>query len=158
GVGTQVHPDCMWPLIRHYGANQIMWLTLIFWATAALFLGMTCAAFWHLRWVQRLPSLETLAALEGDAAPKPNRIRCSVVMAARDEEARIEQTLGHLLAQRGVEAEFIVVDDRSTDRTSDILRHWAKQDGRVQAKRVDVLPEGWLGKCHACHLGASAAT
>src|SRR5262249_43744079 len=77
-------------------SNQIMWLTLIFWATAALFLGMTCAALWHLRWVQRLPSLETLAALDGSAAQKPNRIRCSVVMAARDEEARIEQALGHL--------------------------------------------------------------
>jgi cellulose synthase/poly-beta-1,6-N-acetylglucosamine synthase-like glycosyltransferase len=25
-------------------------------------------------------------------------------------------------------------------------------------KRVEVLPDGWLGKCHACHLGASAAT
>ncbi len=25
-------------------------------------------------------------------------------------------------------------------------------------KRVDVLPEAWLGKCHACHVGASAAT
>jgi cellulose synthase/poly-beta-1,6-N-acetylglucosamine synthase-like glycosyltransferase len=28
----------------------------------------------------------------------------------------------------------------------------------VQVKRVGVLPEGWLGKCHACHVGASAAT
>jgi cellulose synthase/poly-beta-1,6-N-acetylglucosamine synthase-like glycosyltransferase len=28
----------------------------------------------------------------------------------------------------------------------------------VRVKRVDVLPDGWLGKCHACHLGASAAT
>jgi glycosyltransferase involved in cell wall biosynthesis len=57
-----------------------------------------------------------------------------------------------------VEAEFIVVDDRSTDRTGDILRCLAKEDARVQVKRVDVLPEGWLGKCHACHIGASAAT
>jgi len=46
-------------------------------------------------------------------------VRCSVVIAARDEEARIEGTLRHLLAQRGIKAEFIVVDDRSTDRTGD---------------------------------------
>jgi glycosyltransferase involved in cell wall biosynthesis len=81
-----------------------------------------------------------------------------VVIAARDEEARIEGTLRHLLAQRWVEAEFIVVDDRSTDRTGEILRRLAKEDVRVKVKRVEVLPEGWLGKCYACHVGAGAAT
>jgi hypothetical protein len=84
--------------------------------------------------------------------------RCSVVIAARDEGARIEQTIRHLLAQRKVALELIVVDDRSTDRTSEILRRLASEDARVQVKRVDVLPEGWLGKCHACHVGAGAAT
>jgi cellulose synthase/poly-beta-1,6-N-acetylglucosamine synthase-like glycosyltransferase len=34
----------------------------------------------------------------------------------------------------------------------------AKEDSRVKLKRVEVLPDGWLGKCHACHIGASAAT
>jgi cellulose synthase/poly-beta-1,6-N-acetylglucosamine synthase-like glycosyltransferase len=28
----------------------------------------------------------------------------------------------------------------------------------VRLERVDVLPPGWLGKCHACHVGAAAAT
>ena len=60
--------------------------------------------------------------------------------------------------QRGIEAEFIVVDDRSTDQTGEILRRLAKENPRLQVKRVDVLPDGWLGKCHACHVGASAAT
>ena len=128
-----------------------MWTTLIFDGTAALFLGMTIAVLLSLRWVRRLPALETLPAIPTKPA------RCSVVIAARDEEARIEQTLRHLLAQRGVEAEFIVVDDRSTDRTSEILLRLAKEDARVQVKRVDVVPDGWLGKCHACHIGASAA-
>jgi len=50
----------------------------------------------------------------------------------------------HLLAQRGVWLDLIVVDDRSTDRTSEILRQLAKEDARVQVKRVEVLPEGWL--------------
>jgi glycosyltransferase involved in cell wall biosynthesis len=81
-----------------------------------------------------------------------------VVVAGRNEEARIEQTLRRLLVQRGVELEFIVVDDRSTDRTNEILQRLAKEDARIQVERVDVLPDGWLGKCHACHVGASAAT
>jgi cellulose synthase/poly-beta-1,6-N-acetylglucosamine synthase-like glycosyltransferase len=133
-----------------------MWATLIFGGAAALFLAMTCAALWHLRWMQRLPSLEALAAI--DRSEFVTGIKCSVVIAARDEEARIEQTIRHLFAQRDVEVEFIVVDDRSTDRTSEILQRLAKEDARLRVKRVDVLPEGWLGKCHACHVGAMAAT
>lgn len=128
-----------------------MWITLIFSGTVAVFLGMTVATLCHLRWVRRLPALEMLL---GSPAP----IRCSVVIAARDEEARIEQTIRHLLAQRVVELEIIVVDDRSADRTGEILQRLAKGDARIQVKRVDMLHEGWLGKCHACHVGASATT
>jgi glycosyltransferase involved in cell wall biosynthesis len=137
---------------------QTMWATLIFGGTAAMFLAMSFAALWHLRWVRRLPPLEALTTGAGFASSTGGRIRCSVVVAARDEEARIEQTIRHLQAQREVEAEFIVVDDRSTDRTNEILQRLAEQDARLHVKRVDVLPDGWLGKCHACHLGASMAT
>ena len=133
-------------------------MILIFSGTAALFLAMTLAALWHLRWVGRLPALEALGAPDPLALTAERPARCSVVIAARDEETRIEQTIRHLLAQRGVEAEFIVVDDRSTDRTAEILHRLAKEDARVRVKRVEVLPDGWLGKCHACHLGATAAT
>jgi len=133
-----------------------MWATLIFIGTAAMFLAMAVSALWHLRWMRRMPALKAFAAVEPSAAPE--LFRCSVVIAARDEEARIEQTVRHLLAQRGIHAEFIVVDDRSTDRTSEILGRLAHEDIRLQVKRVDVLPKGWLGKCHACHVGASAAT
>lgn len=132
--------------------RQRMWTTLIFIATAGLFVLWTLSTLWYLRWVRRLPALDAFTPVTDKS------VRCSVVIAARDEEARIEQTIRHLLAQRGVEAEFIIVDDRSTDRTSEILQRLAKEDARVQVKRVDVLPEGWLGKCHACHVGASAAT
>jgi len=135
-----------------------MWETLIFCGTAALFLFMTLAALWHLRWVRRLPALEALTTATGpDLSSTSERVRCSVVIAARDEEARIEGTVRRLLAQRGVEAEFLIVDDRSADRTGEILRQLAKEDGRVKLKRVEELPDGWLGKCHACHVGASAA-
>ncbi len=128
-----------------------MWMTLIFDGVAGLFLAMTIAMLMNLRWVRRLPPLGAITA----AGPQ---VRCSVVIAARDEESRIEQTVRRLLGQRGVELELIIVDDRSADRTSEILRRLAREESRVHAIRVDALPEGWLGKCHACHLGASAAT
>jgi glycosyltransferase involved in cell wall biosynthesis len=118
-----------------------------------MFMIWACSALWHIRWVRRLPSLETLTT-----TPTTSRIKCSIVIAARDEQARIEQTIRRLLAQRGMELEVIVVDDRSTDGTSEILRRLAAEYSRLHVKRVDVLPNGWLGKCHACHVGAGAAT
>jgi glycosyltransferase involved in cell wall biosynthesis len=135
-----------------------MWSQLIFLGTAALFLAMTLAALWNLRWVRRLPALEALSPVDVAGGSMQGPIRCSIVIAARDEEARIEQALRHLFAQRGIEAEFIVVDDRSTDGTSEILSRLAVEDTRLKVRRVDALPEGWLGKCHACHVGAGSAT
>lgn len=130
-------------------------MTCIFLGTAALFGLGTLAALWHLRWMWRLPALE--AAARGEAASRQELCRCSIIVAARNEEARIEQTIRRLLAQRGVELELIVVDDRSSDRTDELLQQLAKEDSRLRVIRVDALPEGWLGKCHACHVGASAA-
>jgi glycosyltransferase involved in cell wall biosynthesis len=118
-----------------------------------MFLIWTLSALWHIRWVRRLPALSALHPPPVDAS-----IRCSVIIAARDEDARIEQTIRHLLSQRGVDLEVIVVDDRSADRTPEILQRLAAGDTRLQVKRVTALPDGWLGKCHACHVGATAAT
>jgi cellulose synthase/poly-beta-1,6-N-acetylglucosamine synthase-like glycosyltransferase len=133
-----------------------MWITIAFISTATLFVGVTIATLHHQRWARRLPALEQLAA-PADGLPT-RTVHCSVIVAARDEEARLDATVRHLLAQRLVALEVIVVDDRSTDATSDILRRLASEDTRVRATRVEHLPDGWLGKSHACHVGASIAT
>jgi hypothetical protein len=80
------------------------------------------------------------------------------VLAARDEEARVEQTLRHILAQEHIDLQVIPVSDRGRDRTDCILGQLALEDSRVHPKRVNVLPERWLGECYACHVGASSAT
>jgi hypothetical protein len=82
----------------------------------------------------------------------------SIVLAARDEAARVEQTVRRALAQTNVRAQVIAIDDRSTDGTGAILERLAREDERLAALRVDSLPDGWLGKCHALHVGARCAT
>jgi len=131
-------------------------VAIIFCGVAGLFVFLSLRAWFHQRWVNRLPSREALNA--SARSDEVARVSCSVVIAARDEESRIEQTVIRLLAQQGVELEIIVVDDRSTDKTGEIVRKLAEQDSRVRLRRIDSLPEGWLGKCHACHVGASIGT
>jgi hypothetical protein len=132
--------------------------TMVFSGTAALFLMMTVSLLVHQRRARRLPRLDALPATHRFDGSSVDRARCSVIVAARDEATRLEETVGHLLAQLDVAVDVIVVDDRSTDRTGDILRRLAAADARVQARQVVSLPDGWLGKCHACHVGASIAT
>src|SRR5712691_7913355 len=110
-----------------------MWQTLLFGGTAAIFLAMTAAALFHLRWARRLPSLRELKPVS-ETNGSQDRVLCSVVLAARDEESRIETTLRRLRAQEGVRLEVIVVDDRSQDRTREILRRLAQEDARVTVK------------------------
>jgi hypothetical protein len=128
-------------------------MILLFGSLTALFVAMSIATLVHLRWARRLPALRDLP---NDLYEKP--MRCSVIIAARNEEARIDQTIRLILAQSGVQVEVIVVDDRSTDRTCEILERLAAEDARVRVRRVETLPDGWLGKCYACHTGASTAT
>lgn len=83
----------------------------------------------------------------------------SIVVAARDEAASIGSALSSLLDQDYPELEVILVDDRSTDGTSQIADE--VKSTHPQAHRLTVihnreLPEGWLGKVHALHLGVKA--
>src|SRR6185369_7684787 len=150
-IGVKPNLSCMFRWSGHDSPNYNMWATIIFSGTAALFVAMTFAALWHLRWVQRLPSLEVLATAERSASAPEGSIRCSVVIAARDEEARIASTIRHLLVQRGVEAEFIVVDDRSTDQTGGrIAGRLAWQMSRLPRRRQ--RGHGRLDSFHGCRL------
>lgn len=84
---------------------------------------------------------------EGGAAPV-----VSVVVAARDEEARIDACLDGLLAQTHPACEVIVVDDGSADRTAARVR--ARQAGGAQLR---LLQGQGAGKKAALSLGIAAA-
>jgi hypothetical protein len=80
----------------------------------------------------------------------------TVVLPVRDEEAAVGACLAAVLAQRGVELlRVVVVDDGSTDGTAAAVR--AAADERVRLVSAPPLPPGWLGKPHACAVGAAAA-
>lgn len=90
-------------------------------------------------------------------APPGRRPQISVLIPARDEEARLGPTLSSVLASRMVNLEVIVGDDHSADGTANLVRRIAAQDARVKLVRPPTLPPGWSGKQHACHFLSTQA-
>lgn len=91
-----------------------------------------------------------------DRAPLEATLALSVLIPARNEEDNLRRLLPSLLAQDYPEVEIIVVDDASEDRTASVLA--AHADPRLRVLHGDGPPPGWLGKPHACHQAAEAAT
>ncbi|QDU63837.1 4,4'-diaponeurosporenoate glycosyltransferase [Planctomycetes bacterium Pan216] len=73
----------------------------------------------------------------------------SIIVPAKDEEATIAQCLESLLGQDYPNLEIFVVDDRSDDRTAEIVRSFVERDERIHLEQVTELPPGWTGKTHA---------
>ncbi len=82
----------------------------------------------------------------------------SVLVPARNEAGTIGDCLRSLLALDYPGLEIIVIDDRSTDHTANLVQAVAAQDSRVRLIQVKELPQGWTGKTHALHQGVSQAT
>ncbi|MFP4664339.1 MAG: glycosyltransferase [Bacteroidales bacterium] len=86
-----------------------------------------------------------------------NSGRASVLIPARNEEKKIGNLLEDLLRIEQPDLEIIVFDDNSEDRTAQIVKNFSKKDGRVSLIQSTSLPEGWLGKNHACYQLAKRA-
>lgn len=74
----------------------------------------------------------------------------SVLIPARNEAATIKRTLRLLLAQDYPHFEVIVLDDASSDGTSEAVRRASSSDPRLRLLHGHPLPSGWLGKAWAC--------
>jgi glycosyltransferase involved in cell wall biosynthesis len=82
----------------------------------------------------------------------------SVIIAARDEEQRIGETLSRLLASDYPSLEIVLANDRSTDSTASLADAIAKDDDRLKIVTIDEVPDGWLGKTNAMTQAANLAT
>jgi cellulose synthase/poly-beta-1,6-N-acetylglucosamine synthase-like glycosyltransferase len=84
--------------------------------------------------------------------------RVSVVIAARNEADNLQELLPALHSQQ-YEGwwEIIVVNDRSSDRSIDLLHEWARRTERLRVIDIDVLPPGINGKKHAITQGIQLA-
>ena len=84
--------------------------------------------------------------------------KVSIIVAARNEEQHIRPAIESLLRQEYGNLELLAINDRSTDKTGEILDEFARGDSRLQVTHLTELPSGWLGKNHALQYGAARAS
>ena len=77
----------------------------------------------------------------------------SIIVPARNEADQIAACVCSLLDQDYPRFEVIVVDDCSEDGTGALVAQMAETDTRLTMVRGTPLPEGWMGKAHACYQG-----
>jgi glycosyltransferase involved in cell wall biosynthesis len=88
--------------------------------------------------------------------PSRNPVSVSAIVPARNEEAVIEACVESLQMQPEI-AEILVINDESTDRTTEIVRELMQKYRQVRLLETNGLPPEWVGKNHAVWLGAQAA-
>jgi len=124
-----------------------------------------------LAWVSRIvdaglgmSSVADIARPEWDRRPASDS-RVSIIVAARNEEAHIVETLTRLLALDYPDYEVIAVNDRSTDSTGTRMGAVAEEADKsvrptkkLRVIHVSELPSGWMGKTHAMWSASEKAT
>ena len=126
---------------------------------AGLLLFGMIALFWSFRGLRvaygalRLPWVKDFFPAAARDCP-----RISLIFAARDEEEKLPSALATLTAIDYPHLEIIAVNNRSQDRTGEILDEFGLEHERLGVAHVDFLPAGWLGKTHALQTGYERAT
>jgi len=121
--------------------------------------GVCCvvAAVWSTRhyliWREHRRSATLTPDSPGSQAPAT---KINVLVAAKDEEQNIAGCAASLLQQDYGNFDVTVINDRSSDRTAEVVSQLAAGDERLRLINVDHLPDGWCGKCHAMWTGTAA--
>lgn len=105
-----------------------------------------------------LDNLRRLRVPVETAQPAPEPL--AVLLPVRDEVAVVERCVQHLLAavrRWPGPVRLLVLDDGSTDGTTEVLARLAAEHPELEVIAGDPPPPGWLGKPWACHQLATHA-
>lgn len=127
--------------------------------------GGILALAWFSRILQAaigMPGIADIARPEWDRKPPTpmGEPRVSIIVPARNEEYDIRATLESLLGLNYSNYEILAVNDRSTDRTGQIMDEVLANSDRTKLHVIHVaeLPPGWMGKTHAMWTAGKEAT
>lgn len=81
-----------------------------------------------------------------------------IIVAVRNEEAQLREAMERLSNLQYSRYRVLAINDRSTDRTPQIMQELSARYPRFSYHTIDTLPEGWLGKNHALYIGVQQTT
>jgi len=93
-------------------------------------------------------------ALPGKSTSTMSGPSVSIILPVRNQANTVSECVTSLVGLDYPQKEIIVVDGNSTDGTQDILKTF---DGKIKLVEEEPLPQGWVGKNWACHLGYKQA-
>lgn len=102
---------------------------------------------WVILNVRQWPSLLPTEDTPLSAQPQP---LVSILLPARNEAQMVGRCIASLRKQTYASWELLVLDDESHDETAHIVQMHAQLDPRITLLTGKPLPDGWIGKCHAC--------
>lgn len=120
-----------------------------------MFLAYTAMVFLAARLMVALFNLLTQPVLTRGKAEDGGTV--SVLIPARDEQDKLPFLLDDLLQSADNPLEILVYDDHSRDETARIVQEYERRDPRIRLIDGAPLPQGWLGKNHACYQLAQQA-
>ena len=123
---------------------------IYFYLSTAIFIGGIFIVYW-------LHNQYHLDIVVTPTLPPANAPLISVCVPARNEERNIRACVEAILAQDYPHFEVIVLEDRSTDGTSEILRSLVAQNDNLKVIPGSDLPKDWAGKPHALFQASAAA-
>jgi hypothetical protein len=130
----------------------------VFWVIWALYLLVAARWAWGAVEISRAGLAQLRLTPLPERTAQPGDPRLTVLVAAHNEADNIEDCLTRLRGQNYPLAQIVVINDRSSDATHDVVARLAATDPRISLLDVDALPEGWIGKTHALMRGAATAT
>jgi chlorobactene glucosyltransferase len=92
--------------------------------------------------------------LPENSGSTPSSPTVSIILPVRNQANTVSECVTSLVGLDYPQKEIIVVDGNSTDGTQDILNTF---DGKIKLVEEEPLPQGWVGKNWACHLGYKKA-
>lgn len=117
---------------------------------------ITCILF-IITFIETTWGLLSLTKLDSVIPLEKTLDKVSVIITACNEENHIADTIIHLTKQIYPNLEIICINDRSVDKTGNILNELAQQNDKIKIKHLETLPSGWIGKNYAASEGAAMA-